>query len=145
MEFNRIVNKGRYKIKVGGVNMRYEQINKLLKEGDNLIQEGDLLAFRDKDNHTKHLYRMDKETGEFNEIDFEKMINEIVDVLKDKVDIKDILYDLLKSQTREEAVLEIYSRITGKKAKVTVRGKDECFVITIGGKRGRPFKLGVFP
>lgn len=80
-----------------------------------------------------------KRTGHtIKKIDTEKLISEIVNVLKDKISVEKLLKDVLNDIEPEE-LEEIYERAVIKEGKV--REEEGCYKLLIGGKRGAPFEL----
>ena len=72
------------------------------------------------------------------EQDTEKLVKEIVEVLKDKISVEKFLEDVLNDIDPEE-LEEIYERAVVKKGKI--REEEGCYKLLIGGKRGAPFEL----
>lgn len=71
-------------------------------------------------------------------IDTEKLVKEIVEVLKDKISVEKFLEDVLNDIDPED-LEEIYERAVVKKGKI--REEEGCYKLLIGGKRGAPFEL----
>jgi len=76
----------------------------------------------------KKLYKMDAE----------KLMQEIVKILADKLNVHEFLADVLSSLHPNE-LQEVYERTVIKKGKV--KATEGCYKLLIGGKRGRPMEL----
>jgi|Deesub1362A_J573_1020465.scaffolds.fasta_scaffold13388_3 uncharacterized protein (DUF2267 family) len=71
-------------------------------------------------------------------VDTEKLVSEIVNVLKDKISVEKLLEDVINDIDPED-LEEIYERAVVKKGKI--REEEGCYKLLIGGKRGAPFEL----
>ncbi len=99
---------------------------------DNCIMVVDIITYK-----LKRLFILDPSDNEYMEMDLDVAIEKIVDYLKDKVSIADLLREFFKSQASVDEILEISERITHKPS---VR-QGPCFSLLIGGKPGRPYEL----
>jgi hypothetical protein len=97
--------------------------------------------------HVKYRWKLDniditKDGADFNfqKDDIEerrKLVKEIVKKLKSKVDIGKFLLDKFDDESIE-TIKDIHTRLTKD---ATVKNKDGCFYLSIGGRRGKPAKL----
>jgi len=125
--------------------MKLNEIRKLAGKKEYLTLYEEMISLCDKDGHTIKVWKYNQELDEFDEIPFEEMTKTIIEFLSKKIDVKDILSDLLKAHTPEQTVVDIYERVTKSNFKASVKSKEGCFSISIGGKKGRPVSLWVFP
>ena len=118
-----------------------DKLLRSLKEGETITSilergEKNFIAVRDEFGHIVKLYQL-KDDGTLEELDVDAIIEEIAEYLKDKVNIKAFLKDVLAMQY-ELDLMELFYRIQ-KKPKVS--DEEGCYALLIGGKRGKPFKL----
>lgn len=88
--------------------------------------------------HIDRIFKI-RADGKLTELDFSAMTEEIAEYLEQHVPVKEFLKDVLRT-TPPEDVIEIFRRIK-KGAKVTA--DDGCFIMNIGGMRGKPFQLSL--
>lgn len=118
------------------------QIVAEIKEGEEYLiymKEHKQVLIVDADDHTRRLYKVVSEYPvllEEIEIDYDRMAARLAEGL-DKVAL---LRDVLETAS-PEVVLEVQERLEHPGA--MVKGSPECFVLFIGGKRGRPFELSI--
>jgi len=79
-----------------------------------------------------------KLTIELEEINIEKLKQEIIKKLSDKINTTAMLDDVLGDLTIQ-GLKELHSRTVEHKGKV--KSKEGCYKLTIGGKKGRPMEL----
>ena len=122
-----------------------EEINKKLSRNEYLVidkqyslaivyDRNTLLAHNEE--KIKRLYKITKEGYE--QINIDRAINELVDSLKDKVDLKQILESVLKTSNPKD-IIEALERVKTKK-KIDVG--DGCVSLLIRGNKGqRPIEF----
>jgi len=118
--------------------MKIEEILSRLSEEKTLVLQGKYVAIRDEQEHTLELYEIDLTSGELEKINLDDIVEEIAEYLKDKVNIKLLLKDFLRSKLPEEVILKLYERV---KLQPKVTDEEGCYKIRVGGKRGRPLEL----
>lgn len=71
-------------------------------------------------------------------MDTDKMVAGIVSVLKDKVDVEELIKDALYD-SNPETLEEVFERAVVKKG--SIKSKEGCYKLAIGGKPGKPFEF----
>jgi len=87
--------------------------------------------------HIKRIFER-KNVDTLVELDVEQIIDEIAEYLKDSINVKDFLKDVVATQPGFD-LMELFERIHNKKPKV--KPEEGCYNLLVYGKRGRPFKL----
>jgi len=104
-----------------------------------LVKEAKIAFVHDEDGHTIRVYKIESEYPLlFMEVplDFKGMAKKLAEGL----DAEALMEDLLKSKPLE-TTLEVAARLNHPDA--SVRSKEGCFKLLIGGKPGRPIELDI--
>ena len=104
-----------------------------------IVKEAKIAFIVDKDDHTKKVFHVVHEYPlQLEDItpDFKQLAKKLAEGL----DAEALLVDLLKTKPLE-TTLEVAARLSNDKA--TVKSKEGCFKLLIGGKPGRPYALDI--
>lgn len=82
------------------------------------------------------LYR--KKDGKWHLIDTKKLVDVLVEHLKDHVSVEKLVEDALYDTSPEE-LDELFERVVKKKG--SIREEEGCYKLVIGGKRGQPMEF----
>jgi len=102
-----------------------------------IVKEAKIAFIHDEDGHTIRVYKIESEYPLlFKDItpDFKALAKKLAEGL----DAEALLEDILKTKPLE-TTLEVAARLTNEDA--SVKSKEGCFKLLIGGKPGRPFAL----
>ena len=103
------------------------------------VKEAKIAFVHDEDGHTLRVYKIESEYPlMFKDItpDFKGMALKLAEGLN----VEALLEDLLKSKPLE-TTLEVAARLEHPEA--SVKSKEGCFKLLIGGKPGRPIELDI--
>jgi len=119
----------------------FDEILKALKPGelvDSFIDESGTghLAIVDSHGHVKRLFI--RKGDKFAELNAQAMIDTIAEYLKDELNVKAFLTDVISNQFAVD-IMDLFLRIHKKKPKI--KQKKGCYNLLIYGRRGTPFKL----
>ena len=104
-----------------------------------IVKEAKIAFIVDEDQHTKQVFHIESEYPLlFKDItpDFKSLAKKLAEGL----DAEALMEDLLRSKPLE-TTLEVSARLTNEDA--SVKSKEGCFKLLIGGKPGRPFVLDI--
>jgi len=87
--------------------------------------------------HLRRLFKI--KDGQFEEINLNAIVKEIVDFLEHKITPKKLLEDVLKTSD-PNTIMEVLERI---RKKPKVKEAEGCYYLLIGGKRGLPLQLNI--
>jgi len=110
-------------------------INVIIVRPFNLLEGG-------KDDEREHLLRdclfYVQSEGKYQKLDTEKMIDELVDKLTEHISVENLVRDALYDTTPDR-LKEMYERVVENKG--SVKEKEGCYKLVIGGKRGQPMEF----
>lgn len=104
-----------------------------------IVKEAKIAFITDKDEHTKKVFHITHEYPLLLE-DITPDFKYLAQKLAEGLDAQALLEDLLKTKPLE-TTLEVAARLTHPEA--SVKSKEGCFKLLIGGKPGRPYALDI--
>jgi hypothetical protein len=123
--------------------MTVEEIIKTLKKNQwfafdkesniGMVMESPALESPDTDDKMVRVFQFDGDN--IRELDVEQMTSFIVDAVKDKISIVDLLKEVLKT-TGATTLIQAYDRLQNPKVKEAVGTRHGCFAITIPSDTG---------
>lgn len=78
--------------------------------------------------------------GKLQQLETEKMIDALVERFKEEIDISAIIRDRLHDSNPDE-IDELFERAIIKKG--SVKEKEGCYKLMVGGKRGKPYEFNI--
>lgn len=82
-----------------------------------------------------------KSNGDYVELNLKEIVDNIASYLKDFVDVKALLKEILETDTSPREIIEVAERIEKKPTVKSAPGK--CYSLMIGGKKGRPHEFAL--
>lgn len=101
-------------------------------------------SMRDEGEHVKRMYKMvDVNLGVVDPIDLNGVIREIIEKVEDKVEVKKLLEETLKTSPPSD-ILEALRRLKQPKKLAETKTKPGCYSLNIPGNRGqRPLEIAI--
>jgi hypothetical protein len=139
---------------------KYDDVNELQKACENLFGDHSIVMVYNglhhvavypsnieddtKEDHRIHLMRdvvwYNKEEEQLTRMDIEEKIKLIVDKIKDKVNIEQLLVDRFHDSDPEE-LQEMFERVVLNQG--AVKDKEGCYKLMVGGKKGKPYEFTI--
>jgi len=116
----------------------FSQIKRLIDPAkESLIVDEDYVYIMDP--KTNRLLKLFVKAGHrYTQVDLQKTIGFIAEKLKDTVDAKRFLEELMFLHSSPAEILELHERILKG---ASVKDKPGCYSLMIGGKKGRPYEF----